>query len=254
MGDVVGLLHPGEMGAAIGAVLRQRGIDVLWASAGRSEQTAARAKAAGLSDVESIGALAQRADVILSVCPPHAARDVASALGGFPGVYVDANAVAPATAREIGAGFERFVDGGIVGPPPGDSPTHLYLSGRDAQGVAAFFAGTNVDARVVSDEVGAASAVKATYAAWTKGSAALLLAIHEVARAEGVTQTLLAEWRESIPGLEERLARAERSAQAKGWRWVGEMEEIAATFAAVGAPDGFHRAAAEVYRRYERMF
>ena len=99
-----------------------------------------------------------------------------------------------------------------------------------------------------------ASAVKATYAAWTKGSAALLLAIHEVARAEGVTQTLLAEWRESIPGLEERLARAERSAQAKGWRWVGEMEEIAATFAAVGAPDGFHRAAAEVYRRYERMF
>lgn len=254
MGDVVGLLHPGEMGAAVGAVLRQRETDVLWASTGRSEKTAARAKSAGLSDVESIGALAQRADVILSVCPPHAARNVASALGGFCGVYVDANAIAPKTAREIAAGFERFVDGGIVGPPPGDSPTNLYLSGGDAERVAGLFAGTNVVARVVSDEVGAASAVKAAYAAWTKGSAALLLAIDQVARAEGVTDTLLAEWRESIPGLEERLARAERSAQAKGWRWIGEMEEIAAAFAAAGAPDGFHRAAADVYRRYERMF
>jgi 3-hydroxyisobutyrate dehydrogenase-like beta-hydroxyacid dehydrogenase len=254
MEDVVGLLHPGEMGAAIGAVLRQRGIDVLWASAGRSEATAARAKSARLTEVESIGMLAQRANVILSVCPPHAARHVASAVGEFDGVYVDANAIAPTTVREIGGGFERFVDGGIVGPPPGDSPTHLYLSGRNAERVADIFTGTNVDARVVSDEVGSASAVKATYAAWTKGSAALLLAIREVARAEGVADTLLAEWRESIPGLEDRLAGAERSAQAKGWRWVGEMEEIAAAFAAVGAPDGFHRAAADVFRRYERMF
>ena len=254
MGDVVGLLHPGEMGAAIGAVLRQRGIDVLWASAGRGEATAARAKAAGLTDVESTAALAERADVILSVCPPHAARDVALAVGEFDGVYVDANAIAPATVREIARAFERFVDGGIVGPPPGDSPTHLYLSGRDSRRVADLFAETNVEARVVSDVVGAASAVKAMYAAWTKGSAALLLAIREVARAEGVAETVLAEWRESIPGLEERLASAERSAQAKGWRWVGEMEEIAAAFAAAGAPEGFHRAAAEVFRRYERMF
>src|SRR3954452_23686062 len=254
MGDVVGLLHPGEMGAAIGAVLRQRGIDVLWARAGRSEATAARAKAAGLTDVENIDALAERAGVILSVCPPHAARNVASAVGEFAGVYVDANAIAPATVREIARGFEHFVDGGIVGPPPGDSPTHLYLSGRDAQPIADLFAGTNVDARVVSEEVGAASAVKATYAAWTKGSAALLLAISEGARAEGVADALLAEWRESIPALEDRLTSAERSAQAKGWRWVGEMEEIATAFAAAGAPEGFHHAAADVFRRYERMF
>ena len=254
MGDVVSLLHPGEMGAAIGAVLRQRGVDVLWASAGRSESTAARAKAAGLTDAVTIDALAERADVILSVCPPHAARDVASAVGGFDGVYVDANAIAPATVREIGGGFERFVDGGIVGPPPGGSATHLYLSGREAQRVADLFAGSKVDARVVAEEIGAASAVKATYAAWTKGSAALLLAVRDVARAEGVADTLLAEWRESIPGLGERLERAERSAQAKGWRWVGEMEEIAAAFAASGAPEGFHEAAADVFRRYERMF
>ena len=242
------------MGAAIGAVLRQRGSHVLWSSSGRSEATAARAKAAGLTDVGSIGELAQRAEVILSVCPPHAARDVASGVGAFGGVFVDANAIAPATVRELAGGFEHFVDGGIVGPPPRDSPTRLYLSGRDAERVAELFTGTTVDTRIVSGEVGAASAVKATYAAWTKGSAALLLAIRDVAGAEGVSEALLAEWRESIPGLEERLAGAERSARGKGWRWVGEMEEIAAGFAAAGAPAGFHRAAAEVFRGYERVF
>jgi 3-hydroxyisobutyrate dehydrogenase-like beta-hydroxyacid dehydrogenase len=254
MGDVVGLLHPGEMGAAIGAVLRQRGIDVLWASEGRSEATAERAREAGLTDVRTVGELAGEADVILSVCPPHAAHEIARELAGFEGVYVDANAVAPATVREIARGFAHFVDGGIVGPPPVSSPTHLYLSGRQAMRVAQLFDGSPVDARIVSEQVGDASAVKATYAAWTKGSAALLLAIREVARAEGVDEHLRAEWRESIPDLETRLAAAERSAAAKGWRWVGEMEEIAAAFASAGQPDGFHRAAAEVFRRYERMF
>lgn len=257
MGDVVGLLHPGEMGAAIGAVLRRTGVEVLWASSRRSEATALRAGDAGLTDVGTIDGVAQSADVILSICPPHAAREVAAAVGGFEGVYVDANAVAPATVRELAQPFGRFVDGGIVGPPPTeDSPTHLYLSGAeaDAEGVAALFAGTPVDVRVVSAQAGDASAVKATYAAWSKGSAALLLAIREVARAEGVDETLLDEWRESIPGLSERLERAQRSAEAKGWRWVGEMEEIAAAFAAAGQPEGFHSAAAEVFRRYERMF
>jgi hypothetical protein len=91
--------------------------------------------------------------------------------------------------------------------------------------------------------------LKMAYASWTKGTAALLLAIREVARSEGVEEALLAEWRESIPELEARLASAERSAAAKGWRWVAEMEEIAATFEAAGAPPGFHRAAADVFRR-----
>jgi len=242
------------MGAAVGAVLRQRGNDVLWTSADRSRATAARAESAGLVDVGDVASLAREAHVILSVCPPHAARDVAASLAGFDGIYIDANAVAPGTVREIGKSFSRFVDGGIVGPPPGDSPTHLYLSGDDALHVAGLFADSPVVARVVSAEIGAASAVKATYAAWSKGSAALLLAIREVARAEGVDATLFDEWRESIPGLDDRVAGAERSARAKGWRWVGEMEEIAAAFAAAGAPDGFHKAAAEVFRSYERMF
>jgi hypothetical protein len=139
----------------------------------------------------------------------------------------------------------RFVDGGIVGSPPREpGTTRLYLSGAEAQTVADLFAGTVVGTVVVAD----ASALKMTYAAWSKGTAALLLAIRDVARANGVWDDLQAEWRTSAPELPERLAAAERSAAAKGWRWIREMDEIADTFAAAGAPEGFHRAAAEVYR------
>jgi len=240
----VGLLHPGEMGAAVGAVLREQGISVVWASAGRSEETCVRAEAAGLEDVGSVDAVAE-SDVVFSICPPHAALEVARS-AAFGGIYVDANAVSPATAAEVGTAVRQFVDGGIVGSPPRKpGTTRLYLSGERAAEVAELFEGTALDARVVSN----ASAVKMAYAAWTKGTAAMLLAIRELARREGVEETLLAEWDLSLPELRERYDRAERSAAAKGWRWVAEMEEIAATFEADGLPGGFHRAAAEVYRR-----
>ena len=247
---VVGLLHPGEMGAAVGGVLSGRGETVLWASAGRSASTAGRAQAAGLEDAGDTGEVCRRSEILLSICPPHAALDVAREAGGFTGIYVDANAIAPDTAREVGAVQPRLVDGGIVGPPPtGPGTTRLYLSGGETAAVAALFSGTNLDARAISDEVGAASALKAAYAGWTKGRAALLLTVRELARAEGVEEALLEEWRLSIPELEERLAGAERSARGKGWRWIGEMEEIAHSMAAQDLPAGFHQAAAEVFRR-----
>jgi 3-hydroxyisobutyrate dehydrogenase-like beta-hydroxyacid dehydrogenase len=239
----VGLLHPGEMGAALGATLRD---EVLWASDARSGETTRRARAAGFRDVGSVAELARASDVVLSVCPPHAALEVARSVGrAFDGIYVDANAISPATARAIAAEVARPVDGGIIGGP--DEP-RLYLSGADAAAVAALVPG----ARIVSDRVGDASALKMVYAAWTKGTAAMLLAIREVARSEGVEDALLAEWRDSQPTLPERWRRARDSAERKGWRWVAEMEEIAATFAAAGEPDGFHRAAAEVFRRFPR--
>jgi 3-hydroxyisobutyrate dehydrogenase-like beta-hydroxyacid dehydrogenase len=224
----------------------------LWASSGRSDATRQRAEAAGLTDAGSVDALAERSDVILSVCPPHAATEVARSTLGARGLFVDANAIAPETTRAIAAeqGTSLFVDGGIIGPPPrGSATTRVYLSGERAATVAELFDGTNVDARVVSSRIGDASALKMVYAAWTKGTAALLLAIQAVARAEDVEEPLLEEWRESLPELPDRLGRALRSADAKGWRWVGEMEEIAATFSAAGLPDGFHRAAAEVFRQ-----
>jgi 3-hydroxyisobutyrate dehydrogenase-like beta-hydroxyacid dehydrogenase len=247
--QTVGLLHPGEMGAALGTVLRNRGLSVVWASAGRSPETTRRAQEAGLEDVGTVDELARRSDVILSVCPPHAALDVVRSVPEFGGLYVDANAISPTTARAVAHAAVRCVDGGIVGPPPRVvGETRLYLSGPDAATVADLFDGTAVDARVVSDEIGSASAVKMAYAAWTKGTAALLLAVRSLARSEGVESTLLDEWELSIPELAEQSVRAARSAATKGWRWVGEMEEIASTFAAAGLPDGFHQAAAEVFR------
>jgi 3-hydroxyisobutyrate dehydrogenase-like beta-hydroxyacid dehydrogenase len=249
----IGLLHPGEMGAAIGAALVANGCRVIWASDGRSAETRSRAEEAGLDDAGSVAEVARRSDVILSVCPPHAAAEVARAVAGFDGLYVDANAIAPATVRGLADAVPgaELVDGGIVGPPPRrPGTTRLYLSGPSAWTVANLFAGSAVDARVISPEVGSASALKVTYAAWSKGTAAMLLAIRELARAEGVEEPLLQEWCLSIPGLEEQWKSAERSAQAKGWRWVGEMEEIAAAFAADGLPDGFHLAAAEVFRAF----
>jgi 3-hydroxyisobutyrate dehydrogenase-like beta-hydroxyacid dehydrogenase len=247
---VVGVLHPGEMGAAVAGALSGRGETVLWASAGRSPATGERARAAGLEDAGEIEELSSRCEILLSICPPHAALDVARAASSFTGVYVDANAIAPDTARAVAALQPRYVDGGIVGPPP-DRPgtTRLYLSGDEAERVAALFGDTNVDARVISAEPGAASALKAAYAGWTKGSAALLLTMRELARAEGVEDALLEEWRLSIPELEERLPGAERSARRKGWRWIGEMEEISRSMSAQDLPAGFHEAAAEVFRR-----
>ena len=247
---VVGVLNPGEMGAAVAAALRRHGETVLWASTGRSPATAERAERAGLEAAGDVADLCRRSEVLLSVCPPHAALDVARSAAGFDGIYVDANAIAPETARTIASLHERFVDGGIVGPPqlePGT--TRLYLSGGEAESVAGLFAGTSVDARVISEEPGAASALKAAYAGWTKGSGALLLTVRELARAEGVEAALLDEWRLSIPELEQRIAGAERSARRKGWRWTGEMEEIARSMDAQDLPTGFHEAAAEVFRR-----
>jgi 3-hydroxyisobutyrate dehydrogenase-like beta-hydroxyacid dehydrogenase len=255
--SVIGLLNPGEMGAAVGQCLTGRGLEVLWASDGRSAETADRAKAAGLTDAGSARALATQAGVILSVCPPHAAVDVAWAVHGFTGVYVDANAVAPGTARQIAeliaAAGGRYVDGGIIGSPPtAAGAARLYLSGADAPAVRTvhdLFAGTALEPRLVAGAATAASAVKMAYAAWTKGSSALLLGARALAQAEGVEDALLAEWALSQPRLADQLERSARAAVTKGWRWVGEMEEIAHAMAGAGLPDGFHQAAAEIYRR-----
>ena len=258
----VGLLHPGEMGAAVGACLVAAGHPVFWASTGRGPVTAARAEAAGLRDAATVGALAWQADVILSICPPHAALDVArsvagSAAPGFGGVYVDANAISPGTAGEaariVEAGGGHYVDGGIIGLPPSvPGSTRLYLSGARAAEIRHLFAGTPLDARVIGAGLTAASALKMAYAGWTKGTAALILAVRGLARDAGVEDALLAEWRESQPELAGRSQRAASSAATKGWRWVGEMEEIAASMAAAGLPRGFHEAAAEIFRRSPR--
>ena len=251
----VGLLHPGAMGAAVGRVLTRAGTTVLWASQGRSAESGARADEAGLHDARTVAELAARSDLVLAICPPHGALDAARSVGPFTGLYVDANAVAPGTAAEIRAVVEaagaRYVDGAIIGSPPegADSTTRLYLSGPGAGEVAEVFAAGGLQALVLDGEATAASALKMAYAGWTKGTAALLLTVRAAARAHGVEDALVREWEHSIPSLPDRSARAASAADEKGWRWVAEMREVAATLAAADLPAGFHEAAAQVFER-----
>ena len=255
MTDTIGLLHPGEMGASVGAAARGNDGQVLWASEGRGLETRARAVAAGLTDVETLSALVERSRIILGVCPPHAATEVARAVAGrrFSGIYVDANAVAPETSREIqGMIVEAggsYVDGGIIGPPARErGSTRLYLSGPRAGEVAALFEGSVLGAEVIDVTPGRASALKMAYAAWTKGSDALLLAVRAYALAAEVEGALLREWGLSQADLAVRSKRAGESA-GKAWRFEGEMHQIGHAFGDAGLPEGFHRAASSVYRR-----
>jgi len=244
-----GFLHPGDMGATIAATCGGRRI---WASAGRSAASAARAEAAGLTDAGSLTALVERCDTIVSVCPPDRALAVATDVAalGFDGLYIDANAVSPATATEIGARFARFVDGGIVGPPARRAgSTRMYLSGDEASTIATRWDGSLLEVRPIDGGPGAASAVKMCFAAWGKHNQALLLAINAVAQAYGVTGALHAEWAVSRPDHPNRSEAAARHASPKAWRFEGEMHEIADTFAAAGLPPDMFRGAAEIYRR-----
>ena len=254
--NTIGVLHPGEMGSAVGATVRAAGVRVLWVSEGRGTDTHRRAAAAGLEDVATMERVVRESAFIVSICPPAAAMHVAEAVAsrGFAGTYVDANAVSPATSRAIGAIVERagavFVDGGIVGPPPRTSgTTRLYLSGPAAERVAALFSCSMLEAIVLDGPIAAASALKMAYAGWTKGSAALLMTMRTFAIAEGVDDALLREWERSIPGLAARSESAVRDNSRKARRFVDEMREIAETLVAAGLPDGFHRAAAKVYER-----
>ena len=257
MKKTIAMLHPGEMGAAIGAGLVSRGHRVVWASAGRSAATRRRAGSCGFEDAETIARAAHAADIVFSVCPPHAAMALARAVAacGFSGVYVDANAVSAETARALGRVVEAagasYVDAGIIGPPPiPGASVRLYLCGSRAAEIAPLFEGHVMQAITLEGPLGTASALKVCYAAWNKGATALLAAIRALAEREGVDAALLEEWKISLPEIPKRSEMVTLSAR-KAWRWIAEMEEIAANFEAAGLPAGFHLAAADIYRRLE---
>ena len=253
-----GVLHPGEMGVSVAASLRAGGAHVLWVSEERGERTRARAEQAGLEDALWLNGLVNRSEFVFSVCPPDAAVEVAQAVAdlGYRGVYVDANAISPQTAQRVREIVERpgaaFVDGGIIGPPalrPGT--TRLYLAGEGARKVGRHFEHGAMEAQVLDGPVGSASALKMCYAAVTKGTTALLAASIAVAEHEGVRAALFEEWRRGEQDLAAARTAQVRGAARRAWRWAGEMDEIAAAFAAAGLPAGFHEAAAELFRRLD---
>ncbi len=250
----VGVLHPGEMGASVAASLLAGSHEVAWCSAERSEHS--RARAVELQEFSQLDDLVAWAEVLISVCPPAYALQQAQAVQAcaFDGLYVDANAIAPATASAIAQLMGvAYVDGGIIGPPAWQSgTTRMYLSGNNANVVAGLFSGAALEGIAIPQAQGndaAASALKMAYAAYTKGHSALLLATNAVAHNSGVLDVLRSEWEQSLPGLSQRSEITANAISPKAWRFVGEMQEISATFAGAGLPAGFHNGAAEFYAR-----
>ncbi len=235
------------MGARVGGELVSAGHDVRWLATGRSDATAARASTEGLTRLDRLEELVDRADLVLSLLPPQHAMEVARLVAGvrYPGTYVDANPLAPDTLARVqevveGAGA-TLVDGGVVGPPPRDGGrTHLYLAGPagPVQQVAALVSGTRVVPVVVGRQVGQASAAKQAYALFNKGRMVLASLAAEVAAVHGVTDVLAAE--ADRPGAEllGELAELRAGLAGTGWRWAPELDEIAATLRAAGADAG----------------
>ncbi|MDQ0578909.1 NAD(P)-dependent oxidoreductase [Streptomyces rishiriensis] len=256
----VGILHPGAMGARVAAQAVAAGAVVRWLPQGRSAASRERAAEYGLLSAANIRELAATCEIVLSVCPPAAALDVAGqvAAAGFHGVYVDANAVSPERMADISGVFEggavTVVDGGITGPPPREAGrTRLYLSGDDtavAQ-VFALFDGTALTPVTLAGPIGRASALKLAFAAYNKISYALAAQACALADGHGVLDDLLDLARSLLP--ETPLAGTEHLAGAgpRAWRWEPEMREIARACRAVGAPSGFAEAAAETFARWE---
>jgi 3-hydroxyisobutyrate dehydrogenase-like beta-hydroxyacid dehydrogenase len=251
----VGILHPGAMGVAIAQSAVDSGCHVFWASEGRRSATRERAESAGLTDLTTLDRLCAECGVILSVCPPEFAVDVAHrvAATGFTGIFADLNALAPQRkivfAREMAEQRIRFADGGIIGLPTRTrGETTVFLSGEAADDVATCFDGGAIDARVLGPDAGRASALKILFAAYNKGSIALFTALYAAARHYGVLDELQGQFAHrglSLATIETQIVRA----APKAWRWIEEMHEISAALEAANMPGDFHQAAATVYER-----
>ncbi len=252
----IGFLHPGEMGISLAASAQNTGHIAYWASKGRSQDTRDRATKFSLEDARTIEDLCEKCPVIVSVCPPHAAEDVAADVvkASFGGIYLDANAISPQRTLKIGRMMEdagiKFVDGGIIGMPAWEpGRTWLYLSGKERVHIATCFDGGPLETEVLGEEIGKASALKMCFAAYTKGTTALLCALLAAAEKLGVRADLEKQWSRGGSDFAEKTKGQVRGVTAKAWRFAGEMEEIAATFEDVGVPKDFHLAASEIYSR-----
>lgn len=252
----IGVLHPGAMGVSLAASAKNTGHTVYWASDGRSQATHDRAESQNLIDTHTLQGLCEICDAIVCICPPAAAETVARDVvaHGFQGLYIDANAISPGRTRRIAGAMTpagaRFVDGSIIGGPAWEpNRTWLHLAGPYAGNAVACFSGGPLETNILGPEIGRAAALKMAFAAYTKGTSALLSAILAVAEENDVLEDLLAQWSRQGSDFAEQTVRRVRNVTAKAWRFAGELEEIAATFEEASLPRGFGEAAAEVYRR-----
>jgi hypothetical protein len=250
---IIALLHPGAMGCAVGQSLREAGHAVRWCAQGRSAASLARANAAGLRAYTDLESCLAGAEAVVSVVPPEVAEAVAQTVAarGFQGAYLDLNAISPATAARVAALFPGrcYGDGGIVGlPPQGPAGATLLLTAPAASLLPDWGPRFSLQCLPADADPFAASALKCAFAAWSKGSSALLLSVETLARELGLLSALHTLWDERSPGLRARARATGEAVAPKAWRFAGEMEEIAQTFRAAGLPSGAFEAAAALYR------
>jgi len=256
--ETVAIMSPGDMGHAVGRVLRESGLDVITCLGGRSARTRDLSEEAGLRKVPDLETLVQEADLVLSILVPSesvpAADMVAAAMRttGTAPAYADCNAISPGTARQVeavitGAG-SRYIDAGIIGGPPGpDEVTRFYASGPH-ESVLSVLDGRGIIVRQLGGETGRASGIKMCYASLTKGTAALHAAALLTAESMGLSQNLNTELGESQAAMLKAM-QSVRGLSAKAFRWVGEMEEIAKTYEEAGVTPHIHLGAAEICRK-----
>ncbi len=255
--EKVAVLSPGDMGGATGKQLHANGLQVYSVLSGRSALTKQIATDAGFIDSPSLDELVKTVDMVISILVPsealNLAESVAAAMkrtGAHP-VYVDCNAIAPQTVEKIAAlmadAGAPFIDGGIIGgPPEPGSDTTFYCSGPDTAPFVSLD-GRGINVKVVGTTIGQASGLKMVYAASTKGTTALWTELMVAARAMGLEDALMAEFGDNHPIVTRNLRSIPGMAHKAG-RWVGEMEEIAATFEGLGMTPKILEGAADMYR------
>ena len=257
MSITVAVVAQGTMGAGVGAALVRGGAEVITSLEGRSADSAARARAAGMQPASDPD-MAQ-ADFILSIVPPGDALAFAERMAphlrtaGRKPVFADLNAVNPDTARIIASVITPtgapFVDGGIIGGPPKEGYTPaIYCSGANAPAMAALRA-HSLDIRVMQGDVGAASALKMCYGGVTKGLTALGSAMMLASVRAGADHDLRDELAASQPDLTRWFERQIPAMYSKAYRWVAEMQEISEFVAADEAASELFAAVAKFYER-----
>lgn len=257
----VAIVAQGSMGAGLAARLHQHGVEVRTLLTGRSEASRARAEAAGMRPVDAAELL--DADILLSVLPPASAltfaEDLAPRLRAAPRrpLYADCNAVSPETARAIAAVIEAtgtpFVDVGIIGLPPrnGEPGPRLYASGTRARQLTRLCE-FGLQVRVIEGDVGAASALKMSFAGISKGLTAVATGMILAAARAGLAQSLAQELRESEPWLFQSLGRRLPDMLPRAYRWIDEMREIADFVQPDAATAAIFAGAADLYDHIAR--
>jgi 3-hydroxyisobutyrate dehydrogenase-like beta-hydroxyacid dehydrogenase len=254
----VGLMSPGDMGQALAIQIEAKGLRVYTALEHRSERTRSLARKVGLTDLGAIARLVAKCDVVLSVINPGAALDLAHEVAdalratGSHTLIVDCNAIAPDTVRQIAGVIEgaggRFLDAGIIGPPPrGEAKTKLFVSGPGAAELEQL-AGPQLIVHVISDRIADASALKMCYGALNKGTQALWLEVLIAAQRLGVSSILDQQLRESQADLYEWALGQFPTLPPKAFRWAPEMLEISKTLATTGVTPQVFQGAADIYR------